>query len=79
VAVIQFLYVWNEYLLALVMFNSESLMPVQRGLTKFVSSDTPEQHILLAATAMAVLPIIILYAVAQRSIIEGIMEGAVKG
>ena len=79
VAVIDFLRVWNEYLLALVMFNSEQLMPVQRGLTKFMSSDTPEQHILLAATAMAVLPIIVLYAVAQRSIIQGIMEGAVKG
>ena len=78
VAVIEFLRVWNEYLLALVLFNSEVLMPVQRGLTKFVSSDTPEQHILLAATAMAVLPVIILYTVAQRSIIQGIMEGAVK-
>ena len=78
VAVLEFLRVWNEYLLALVLFNSETLMPVQRGLTKFVSSDTPEQHILLAATAMAVLPVIILYAVAQRSIIQGIMEGAVK-
>ncbi len=79
VAIIQFLHVWNEYLLALVMFNSETLMPVQRGLTRFVSSDTPEQHILLAATAMAVLPIIVLYAVAQKSIIQGIMEGAVRG
>ena len=79
VAVIQFLHAWNDYLLALVMFNSEALMPVQRGLTKFVSSDTPEQHILLAATAMSVLPIIILYTVAQKSIIQGIMEGAVKG
>ena len=79
VAVLEFLRVWNEYLLALVMFNSESLMPVQRGLTKFVSSDTPEQHILLAATAMAVLPVIIIYAVAQKSIIQGIMDGAVKG
>ncbi|MFN8634367.1 MAG: carbohydrate ABC transporter permease [Chloroflexota bacterium] len=78
VAVIEFLRIWNEYLLALVLFNSETLMPVQRGLTKFVSSDTPEQQILLAATAMAVLPIIILYIVAQKSIIQGIMEGAVK-
>jgi len=78
VAVLEFLRAWNEYLLALVMFNSESLMPVQRGLTKFVSSDTPEQQILLAATAMAVLPIILLYAFAQRSIIQGIMEGAIK-
>jgi raffinose/stachyose/melibiose transport system permease protein len=79
VAVIQFLHVWNEYLLALVMFSSEALMPVQRGLTQFVSSDTPEQHILLAATAMAVLPVIVLYTLAQRSIIQGIMEGAVRG
>ena len=78
VAVIEFLRLWNEYLLALVTFNSETLMPVQRGLTKFVSSDTPEQHILLAATAMAVLPVLILYTVAQKSIIQGIMEGAVK-
>lgn len=78
VAVLEFLRVWNEYLLALVMFNSETLMPVQRGLTKFVSSDTPEQQILLAATAMAVLPVIIIYAVAQKSIIQGIMDGAVK-
>jgi ABC-type glycerol-3-phosphate transport system permease component len=79
VAVLEFLRVWNEYLLALVSFNSESLMPVQRGLTQFVSSDTPEQQILLAATAMAVLPVLILYAFAQKSIIQGLMEGAVKG
>jgi ABC-type glycerol-3-phosphate transport system permease component len=78
VAIIQFLYAWNEYLLALVSFNTESLMPVQRGLTKFVSSDTPEQHILLAATALAVLPVVVLYAFTQRSIVQGIMEGAVK-
>jgi raffinose/stachyose/melibiose transport system permease protein len=79
VAIIQFLNVWNEYLLALVMFSSDALMPVQRGLTQFVSADTPEQHILLAATAMAVVPVIVLYALAQRSIIQGIMEGAVRG
>jgi ABC-type glycerol-3-phosphate transport system permease component len=79
VAIIQFLNVWNEYLLALVMFSTDALMPVQRGLTQFVSADTPEQHILLAATTMAVLPVIVLYALAQRSIIQGIMEGAVRG
>jgi ABC-type glycerol-3-phosphate transport system permease component len=78
VGIIQSLAVWNEYLMALVLFNSEDLMPVQRGLTKFVSSDTPQQHILLAATAISVLPIIALYVVAQRSIIQGITEGAIK-
>ena len=43
-----------------------------------VSSDTPEQHILLAATAIAVLPVVVLYAFTQRSIVQGIMEGAIK-
>ncbi|TCC07171.1 carbohydrate ABC transporter permease [Kribbella soli] len=48
-AVIQALSVWNEYLMALVLFNSEDLMPVQGGLTKFLSAETPEQQILHAA------------------------------
>jgi multiple sugar transport system permease protein/raffinose/stachyose/melibiose transport system permease protein len=78
VAVIQALSVWNEYLLALVIFNDDSLMPVQRGLTRFVSAETPQQNILLAATAISVLPIIVLYIFAQRNITQGLAEGAVK-
>lgn len=78
VAVIQALSVWNEYLMALVLFNSEDLMPVQRGLTKFLSAETPEQQILLAATVLSALPIVALYVFAQRSLIRGISQGAIK-
>lgn len=78
VAVIQALSVWNEYLLALVLFNTDDLMPIQRGLTKFMSAETPEQQILLAATALSALPIIALYVFAQRSLIKGIAQGAIK-
>lgn len=79
VVVIEFLQVWNEYLLALVVFNSQALMPIQTGLMQFVASDTPMQHILLAATVIAALPVLLLYAFAQKSIVQGLMEGAVKG
>ncbi|MFK0154696.1 carbohydrate ABC transporter permease [Streptomyces sp. NPDC090493] len=78
VAVIQALAAWNEYLLALVLFDDDSLMPVQRGLTNFMSAETPEQHILLAATTISVVPIIVFYAFAQRHIIKGIGSGAFK-
>ncbi|MGY0064285.1 carbohydrate ABC transporter permease [Streptomyces sp. LZ34] len=78
VAVIQAMSVWNEYLMALVLFNDDSLMPVQRGLTKFVSAETPQQQILLAATVISILPIIVFYAFAQRSIIKGVSAGALK-
>ncbi|MEV0286937.1 MULTISPECIES: hypothetical protein [unclassified Kribbella] len=44
VAVIKALPVWNEYLMALVLFNTDDLIPVQRGMTKFVSAETPRQR-----------------------------------
>ncbi|GAA3112234.1 multiple sugar transport system permease protein/raffinose/stachyose/melibiose transport system permease protein [Kribbella aluminosa] len=78
VAVIQGLSVWNEYLLALVLFDDDTLMPVQRGLMNFVSAETPVQNILLAATAISVLPVVVFYVFAQRQVVQGISSGAVK-
>ena len=79
VAVLEFLRVWNEYLLALVLFNSESLMPVQRGLTQVRvvgharAADPAGRH--GDGGAAGADP----YAVAQRASSRGLMEGAVKG
>lgn len=78
VAVIQGLAAWNEYLMALVLFDDNSLMPIQRGLTSFDSAETPQQQILLAATAISIVPVIIFYLLAQRHIVKGIGAGAIK-
>jgi ABC-type glycerol-3-phosphate transport system permease component len=78
VAVIQGLGAWNEYLMALVIFDDNSLMPVQRGLTAFVSAETPQQQILLAATAISIVPVIVFYILAQKQIVNGISAGAIK-
>ncbi|MFC7619307.1 carbohydrate ABC transporter permease [Microlunatus sp. GCM10028923] len=78
VAVIQGLGAWNEYLMALVIFDDNSLMPIQRGLTAFTSAETPQQPILLAATTIAIIPVIIFYLAAQRHIVQGIGVGAIK-
>lgn len=78
VAVIQGLGAWNEYLMALVLFDDNELMPVQRGLTAFTSAETPQQQILLAATTIAIIPVVIFYLLAQRHIVKGIGVGALK-
>ena len=78
VAVIQAFAVWNEYLMALVIFNDNSLMPVQRGLTSFVSAETPQPQILLAATLISIVPVVVFYLFAQRQIVDGISAGAIK-
>lgn len=78
VAVIQAFAVWNEYLMALVIFNDNSLMPVQRGLTSFVSAETPQPQVLLAATLISIVPVVVFYLFAQRQIVDGISAGAIK-
>jgi raffinose/stachyose/melibiose transport system permease protein len=78
VAVIQGLGAWNEYLMALVIFDDNALMPIQRGLTAFTSAETPQQQILLAATAISIVPVVIFYLMAQRHIVQGIGAGAIK-
>lgn len=78
VAVIQGLIAWNEYLMALVLFDDNMLMPIQRGLTAFTSAETPQQQILLAATAISIVPVVIFYLMAQRHIVQGIGAGAIK-
>jgi raffinose/stachyose/melibiose transport system permease protein len=78
VAVIQGLAAWNEYLMALVLFDDNTLMPIQRGLTAFTSAETPQQQILLAATVISIVPVVVFYLMAQRHIVKGIGAGAIK-
>lgn len=72
------LQVWNEYLLAMLVLSSKSLMPLQRGLMVFQGSHLTEYPLLMAGITITVVPIVIIYLVMQKYIIKGIMSGAVK-
>ena len=71
--------VWNEYLLAMLILSSKSLMPLQRGLMVFQGAHITRYPLLMAGITITVLPIIGVYLVMQRHIITGITAGAVKG
>lgn len=79
VAVLTLVSTWNEFLLALVVFRDQKLMPVQQGLVQFNSTERPEQELMLAAAAIAIFPVLMAYIIAQKAIIRGIMAGAVRG
>ncbi len=71
--------VWNEYLLALIIFSDKGLMPLQRGLMVFQGTHLTEYPLLMAGMTISALPIIVVYLVMQKYIIKGVMAGAVKG
>ena len=79
VAVITFLWEWNDFLWPLVTIYSPNNMTLQLGLTTFQGAHQTNTHLLMAANVMSVLPVLFLFFVAQRFFIRGIATSGLKG
>lgn len=79
VVVFNALNVWNEYLLALLIFDSRYLMPLQVALMTFQGEYITKYHLLMAGLTIAALPIIIVYVLMQKYIVKGVTQGAIVG
>lgn len=79
-AIFEFLAAWNTFFWPLVVTNSESLRTLPVGLAAFRSSmkEVTDWGLLMSATAVAVIPAILVFLVGQRYFIRGLLEGAVK-
>ena len=77
--VLVFMWTWNEFLLALVMIQSDDLRTAPLGLALFAGANRSQDFTLVAASAVLVaLPIVVVYVFLQRSFIRGMFAGAVK-
>jgi len=79
VAVLNAMWIWNDYLLpALVIGSKYKTIPVA---VQYLQGGygSRDMGALMAMLILAIIPIIIFYAVAQKSIIRGVIAGAVKG
>ena len=79
VVVFNALNVWNEYILALLIFDSKSYMPLQVALQTFQGEFVTNYPLLMAGLTITALPIILLYLLMQKYIIKGVTAGAIVG
>ncbi|TNB48947.1 carbohydrate ABC transporter permease [Martelella lutilitoris] len=80
VAIITFLFSWNLFLEPLVFLSSLEKFTLPLALSNFTDPyGAPLWHLQLAATSLAVVPILIVYLIAQRQIIESFAMSGVKG
>ncbi|HPN89105.1 MAG TPA: carbohydrate ABC transporter permease [Candidatus Omnitrophota bacterium] len=79
VVIFNSLNVWNEYILANLLFNDRSLMPLQRGLMVFQGTYSVDYPLLMAGLTITVLPIILIYMIMQKHIIKGLSSGITMG
>lgn len=71
--------VWNEYILATLILDNASLMPLQRGLMVFQGPHSVDHHLLMAGLTIAAAPIVVIYLAMQKHIIKGLSSGAIVG
>ena len=80
VAIITFLNSWNLFLEPLIFVSSLEKFTLPLALSNFTDPyGMPLWHLQLAATSLAVIPILIVYLIAQRQIIESFALSGVKG
>jgi raffinose/stachyose/melibiose transport system permease protein len=77
--VLFFMWTWNEFLLALVMVQDESLRTLPVGLAFFQGRYTSNIPLMAAGSIIVAGPIVLVYIVFQRYFIKGLLGGAVKG
>ncbi|WP_353114036.1 carbohydrate ABC transporter permease [Microbacterium sp.] len=78
-AILTMLASWSSLLWPLVVVNTQDMMPLSVGLASFTGEHGAEYPTMLAAALMAMLPIMVLFLVMHRRVMEGIAFSGLKG
>ena len=78
VSVFTFLNVWNDYLWPSLVFTSSDLLTAQIGLNAITSNDNTTTGQTLAVITMVTIPVIIIYSLFSKQIVEGVISTGTK-
>jgi ABC-type glycerol-3-phosphate transport system permease component len=73
------LWIWNELLIALTFLARDQMRTVMVGITTFKTRYMLDVPVTMAGLLMTTVPMLLLYAIFQRSFIRGLTEGSLKG
>jgi len=80
VAILSFQWHWNDYMGPLIYLSSTRKLPLSVGLANFKAAygGTP-WHLMMAASLIAVVPLIIIFFALNRYFVQGVVVSGVKG
>ena len=74
-----FMWAWSDFLWPLIIVNSETLKPLEVGILGFSDINNPEYVKMMAASTVAVAPVIVFFLLMQRHFIRGVALTGLKG
>ncbi|CAM4345494.1 multiple sugar transport system permease protein [Paenibacillus endophyticus] len=78
-AILRFIWTWNDYQNPLIFLRTDKLYTIQLAMQKFTTINGEFYSLIMAAAVSAILPLLIVFIIGQKSVIEGIALGGVKG
>ncbi|GIP16553.1 ABC transporter permease [Paenibacillus montaniterrae] len=78
-AILRFIWTWNDYQNPLIFLRTDALYTIQLAIQKFTTINGEFYSLIMAGTVSGILPLLIVFIIGQKSVIEGIALGGVKG
>ena len=80
VTILNGMWIWNDYLLpSLMLGQSGKVKTLPVAVQSFVGSYVKQWDLILTAALLAMIPMVIIFLIGQKQIMNGMIEGAVKG
>jgi multiple sugar transport system permease protein len=73
-----FIAAWNEYIVALTLMTDPDLRPLTVGITSYVTAYVQHWNLLFAASVIAIVPVVVLFALIEPYLVDGLTAGSVK-
>ena len=77
-AVFAFIAAWNEYIVALTLMTDPAMKPLTVGITTYVTAYVQHWNSLFAASILAIVPVVVLFALVERYLVGGLTAGSLK-
>lgn len=78
-AILRFIWTWNDYQNPLIFLRTDRLYTLQLAMQKFATINGEYYSLIMAAAVSAIVPLLIVFVIGQKHVIEGISLGGVKG
>ncbi|MFC3343185.1 carbohydrate ABC transporter permease [Paenibacillus abyssi] len=78
-AILRFIWTWNDYQNPLIFLRTDQYYTLQLAMNKFADTYGQFYSLTMAAAVSAIIPLLIVFLIGQKQVIEGIALGGVKG
>ncbi|MBS4195917.1 carbohydrate ABC transporter permease [Lederbergia citri] len=78
-AILRFIWTWNDFQNPLIFLRTKALYTIQLGVNSFADEHGSVYSLMMAASVSAIVPLLIIFIIGQKNVIEGIQLGGVKG